>query len=200
MNIIRDPRDVLLSQKNKWRRRYLGAKSIPIKEAFRTWVNYHPYLVSKLWVSSIRKADSFATYDKFISIKFEDLLRDPEKIIKKLCGEIGIQFNVQMLQVPQIGSSSGADRPSLKGINSGRIQAWQQGGLSSSELAICERVAQKNMLSLGYKTSSTTGNYFKILCSMTELILKSWLILLLNFNRTKDITHAFKERFFTKGE
>ena len=200
VNIIRDPRDVLLSQKNKWRRRNLGAKSIPIKEAVRAWVNYHPFLISKLWVSSVRKANSLVTHEKFISIKFEDLLRNPDKIIKNLCGDIGIQFNAEMLQVPQIGSSSRADRPSLKGINSDRLQAWRQGGLSSSELAICERVAVKNMLSLGYETSTTSENYFKILCSMSVLILKSWLILVLNFNRTKDITHTLKERFFAKGE
>jgi hypothetical protein len=32
--MIRDPRDVLLSQKGKWKRRTLGAKNIPRKEYF----------------------------------------------------------------------------------------------------------------------------------------------------------------------
>ena len=34
INLVRDQRDVLLSQKNKWKRRFLGATSIPLKEAF----------------------------------------------------------------------------------------------------------------------------------------------------------------------
>ena len=29
INMVRDPRDVLLSQKNKWKRKYLGASEIP---------------------------------------------------------------------------------------------------------------------------------------------------------------------------
>ena len=46
INIVRDPRDVLLSQKNKWRRRFLGARNIPLTEAIRAWANlYHCALV-----------------------------------------------------------------------------------------------------------------------------------------------------------
>ena len=44
INLVRDQRDVLLSQKNKWKRRFLGAKSIPLIEAIRSFVNYHPIL------------------------------------------------------------------------------------------------------------------------------------------------------------
>ena len=36
INLIRDQRDVLLSQKNKWKRRFLGAKKIPFSEAWRS--------------------------------------------------------------------------------------------------------------------------------------------------------------------
>ena len=35
INMVRDQRDVLLSQKNKWKRRFLGASKIPYIEALR---------------------------------------------------------------------------------------------------------------------------------------------------------------------
>ena len=35
INMIRDPRDVLLSQKRKWKRRFLGGTDLPIKESFQ---------------------------------------------------------------------------------------------------------------------------------------------------------------------
>jgi len=42
INMIRDPRDILLSQKGKWKRRFLGAGSIPLREALRAWVKLPP--------------------------------------------------------------------------------------------------------------------------------------------------------------
>jgi hypothetical protein len=53
VNMVRDPRDVLLSQKRKWKRRHLGgaegARYITRKEVFRSWANYSPFLVGRLW-------------------------------------------------------------------------------------------------------------------------------------------------------
>lgn len=48
VNMIRDPRSVLLSQKNKWRRKFMGDDSMPLLEALRVWINYHPITISKL--------------------------------------------------------------------------------------------------------------------------------------------------------
>ena len=53
INMVRDQRDVLLSQKNKWKRRFLGASAIPLSEAIRSYINYHPILSSKMWNSSL---------------------------------------------------------------------------------------------------------------------------------------------------
>nr|MCR5854169.1 sulfotransferase [Thermodesulfobacteriota bacterium] len=50
--MLRDPRAVLLSQKNKWKMKFLGHKNMPLKEALRSWINYHPYTISKLWNSA----------------------------------------------------------------------------------------------------------------------------------------------------
>ena len=47
INLVRDQRDVLLSQKNKWRRKFLGANQIPFFEALRSYINYHPILIAK---------------------------------------------------------------------------------------------------------------------------------------------------------
>lgn len=52
INMIRDPRDVVLSQRSKWRRRFLGGASIPVVEDIRTWCNYHPWLVSRFGLAA----------------------------------------------------------------------------------------------------------------------------------------------------
>ena len=54
VNMIRDNRDILLSQKNKWRRKFLGAKRIPFYESLRSKVNYHPLItICLFWRKSI---------------------------------------------------------------------------------------------------------------------------------------------------
>src|SRR5215213_1932348 len=73
INLIRDPRNVLLSQKRKWKRRFLGAKNIPLKEAFRSWVNYHPITIAKLWNASVHAAEHYADDNRVYSLRFEDL-------------------------------------------------------------------------------------------------------------------------------
>ncbi|MEZ6190799.1 MAG: sulfotransferase [Phycisphaerales bacterium] len=58
--MVRDPRDVLLSQKNRWKRRRLGAKGTPWWNALRTWAGYHPETISLLWRSGVAAGDRFA--------------------------------------------------------------------------------------------------------------------------------------------
>ena len=53
--MVRDPRDVLLSQKNKWKRKFLGANDIPFFELLRARFNYHPYTISKMWKTAVNR-------------------------------------------------------------------------------------------------------------------------------------------------
>jgi len=128
INMIRDPREVLLSQKRKWKRRFLGARGIPLREALRSWVNYHPVTVSKLWNASAHAASRFADEQRVYSLWFGDLLADPEVAVRKVCGFVDISFDRSLLEVPQVGSSSGWDRPERKGIDKGRAGSWRKGG------------------------------------------------------------------------
>jgi hypothetical protein len=129
INMVRDPRDVLVSQKNKWKRRFLGAKSIPMREVIRAWANYHPYLIAKLWSGCILQVSRFADDARVMSLRFEDLLDSPEVTVRKLAEFIGVPFESEMLRVPHIGSSSGMDKPDQLGINAARAGGWRQGGL-----------------------------------------------------------------------
>ncbi len=194
INIVRDPRDVLLSQKNKWRRRHLGAKNIPCKEAFRSWVNYHPYTISRLWVSAVRTANRYSDHPWFISIRFEDLLQNPEVMVKKLCDFAGINFEGAMLEVPQIGSSTGIDKPEIKGINSDRINAWRNGGLSQAELAVCQSTTAKEMSLLGYKPEAVMITMLQRLVIMGGFGLKIFAALLLNLDRSKNFVDTLRRR------
>lgn len=198
INIIRDPRDVLLSQKNKWRRRFLGAKNIPLFEAVRSWSNYHPYTISRLWVSAVRAANSNNNIPGFISIKYEDLLSDPQKVLEEICQRAGLVFEPGMLQVPQVGSSTGVDHPERMGLNADRIGAWRKGGLSNSELAICQYVARDEMIKLDYTMAKANVSIFFYIFSLLTLLFKGSMALLLNVHRTRNIKQTLIRRFGTR--
>jgi len=200
INLIRDPRAVLLSQKNKWRRRFLGASNIPLLEAFRSWVNYHPYTIAKLWVSSVNESDRLQNNRNFISIHFEDLLTDPEKNVETLCRFVDLEFEQEMLNVPQVGSSFGIDNPEKKGINPNRMLSWDNGKLSALEIAICQKVAAKQMKRLGYTLKQVNVPKWRIVFSIMNFGFKISLSLILNLKRSKNILQSIMRRLISSRE
>jgi hypothetical protein len=193
-NMVRDPRDVLLSQKNKWRRRFLGARNIPLPEALRAWANYHPYTIARLWVAAVRTARRYEENPRFVSIRFEDLLKQPEEIIRSSCAFAGLPYEARMLNVPQIGSSTGVDRPELKGIDGRRSGGWRKGGLTGVELAICQRVCGAEMAKLGYSIEAAETAVWRRWMSMSLFAFKALLALLLNLRRTKNLIETLRRR------
>ncbi|MDV7142071.1 sulfotransferase [Tropicimonas sp. TH_r6] len=195
--LLRDPRSVLLSQKNKWRRRKLGASNMPAFWAFRAWVNYHPYTMSRMWVSASRRARRLQSHPRFLAIRFEDLAQSPETTVRKICDHAGLAYEPTMLEIGQIGSSTGKDRPDERGIDPGRIDAWQSGGLSGSEIALCEKVARADMAEWNYATSGRRLSPLVQAGQMTIFVFKSFAALLLNLRRSKNLIGTIRSRFFS---
>lgn len=197
INMVRDPRDVLFSQKNKWRRAFLGGSTIPLNEAFRSWTNYHPIITSKLWVSAVRIAANFKSHPRFTSVRFEDLLTEPEQVIRNICAFANLEYEPSMLKVPQVGSSAGTDSPRELGINKDRAHAWLKGGLTSSEIDICQRLAKSEMLDYGYSIENIRVSGFGFLFSGVSLTIKGFLALLMNLKRTKNLKEMLLRRIRT---
>ena len=110
VEMVRDPRDVLLSQKRRGRRGFLSKNGHSLVGALRSWANYHPVVTSRIWRNSIRCGNRYSGDERVIRIRFEDLVQDPESAIRNLCATIGIEYECRMLDVPKVGSSSGLER------------------------------------------------------------------------------------------
>lgn len=199
INLVRDPRDVLLSQKNKWRRRFLGAKNIPIMEAFRAWANYHPFTISRLWLSAIRAASLQEKNPHFMTVRFEDLVSFPEENVEKICKFVGIPFQCDMLDVPHVGSSTGKDKHEKLGVDSARSGGWMNGGLSDLEIEVCESVVKEEMIKYGYIPEKHGVNFTSLIVCFFSLFIKTPLTLLLNIKRSRNICNSIKKRFFIRG-
>ena len=197
INMVRDPRDILLSQKNKWRIRFLGAKNIPYQEAFRSWANYHPVTIAKLWNAAINTGNKFADHPRVKTVKFEDLVTQPDEVLKSVCEFLGLEFQSQMLAVPQDEggvSSHKKINSKQKGIDPKVTGKWKLGGLSRAEISLCEKMTHKNMDRYHYSPSLAEVNTVFLVAAWLSLPGKLSLALLLNLHRTRNLWEAIKRR------
>jgi hypothetical protein len=151
IHIVRDPRAVMASQKKRWQRRRLAPNTAraPRYESLRTWVNYHPYTIARLWSRATAEAVALESHPRVTLIRFEDLVRDPEATVRRLCERIGIAYEPGMLDVAQVNSSHsrGGMR---KGLNAEAIDKWQD-ILSPAEIDITEDMCAPWMRRFGYE-------------------------------------------------
>ena len=200
VNMVRDPRDILSSQKRKWKRRSLGAKGIPLREAIRAWFNYHPITISLIWQSAIREYRKYENDSSdLLSVKFEDFLSKPSSELERICSFLGIDYDIELLSVPQVGSSDERDSNKV-GIKSNRISSWQFNGvLSKTEIYICERLCLEEMKHMGYTPSGYKANLFMLTYYYCVFPFKMSVALLLNINRMRKIYSVIQKYFSFRG-
>ncbi len=209
INMIRDPRDVLLSQKQKWKRRFLGGSDMPRKETFRDWINYHPVTISRIWHTAVTAGDKLVDSERVISIYFEKLLAHPEATVADVCDFIGIDYAASMLQVPQVGSSVNTDKPNQLGINPTRTHNWhtnhkskkdsdlpteRRESLSSTEIYISEKINRTLMEKHNYIPVSTRPNIFSLVVNILSFPMKLAAAFVCNLDRMKNIRETLKRR------
>jgi hypothetical protein len=197
VNIVRDARDVLLSQKLKWRH-FWDNPRVPRSQCVRFWANYHPITISALWNSSINSADRYKLHPRTFRVRYEDILETPEKCIAEICSFVGISFSSDMLQISHLGSSHTVDDTVPSGINKAAGQRWRRDLHNRYDLAICQHLTRCNLVKHGYELSP------KLSLRPTDVgrTVLTWpgktiLALLLNAGRTRNVFRAVKKRLLT---
>lgn len=195
VHMVRDPRDVLLSQKYKWRQRFLGAESIPLSEALRTWVNYHPLTITRLWKSSMDAARPFEERATVATVRFEDLVRHPEPTVKKVCRQVEVDYRPEMLAVSRdVVISSHRGRSQERGIDSGAAGRWREGDLSDTEIYICEQVVGEEMKRRGYELSGRRPGLGSLIRWGFTLPIHLLFALIVNLRRANSMVDAIRRR------
>lgn len=193
INMVRDPRAILLSQKKKWLRRKMGATFITKKEALRLRINYHPFTLSKLWNAAIQAANKFENRPEVLTVRFEDVLEQPQEIVQKICNHLEIEYHEEMLNIPLASSSNEADSKET-GIKKERASNWLGGDLSHEEISICEKTSGSHFDRFGYEKLHLKINNIKLLGWYLLFPIKLGLALLFNLNRMKSIPETIKRR------
>lgn len=151
IQMVRDPRAVLLSQKNRWQQRRLGASHIPIWNAIRVFVNYHPITASRLWRSALLAGVQISGHPRYARVIFEEFVANPRASVERLCDWIRIDFEKGMLEVPNVGSSNMPHEATRMGISSDVTDEWK-GTLPGADIWICQRMIGALLDKSGYET------------------------------------------------
>ena len=196
INMVRDQRDVLLSQKNKWKRRFLGASKIPLSEAIRSYINYHPILTSKVWNSSLEHTAKYFDNERVKIVKFEELLAKSESVVKDICNFLAIEFHPQMLNVSVVGSSTEQDNKDSFLIDSSKIEKWKKGGLNSAEIYLSQLISHKMMSKFSYHLEKFQLPPLLSIFYIITFPVKLGLAFLLNIKRMGNMVEVINKRFF----
>ena len=178
IDMVRDPRDVLLSQKRKWRSS--RARSRPIGVTLQEITNYHAVTMARLWAAAVRMGDRFEDDPRVLVVRFEELLTDPESVVRTIYSHCGLDYRPEALAVPNVGSSTAPRRPDVLGIDATRAGNWRRGGLNDTEVWLCQRLAGREMRTHGYQMADVRPDPILLAYYLFSLPFKSGLALLNN--------------------
>jgi hypothetical protein len=140
IHLVRDGRDVALSFKNT----IVGDK--------------HIYHLAKKWNEDQEKSSYFVRKfgkQRATTVKYEDLLHDPENEIKKICYLLKIEYSEEILKFyeseeSQITATSGEMWSNLTlPIIKNNFNKYKR-GLSTDEIVLFERIAGNMLKNFGY--------------------------------------------------
>ena len=200
VHIVRDPRDVLTSQRLKYQRRKLDPQTSGFtrKETLRAWANYHPWVTANLWkvaVQGVRAVE--ADTSRVLTVRFEDLSASPDKEVERICDFLGLEYSPDMLMVPSTNSSRKKSDPNARGINRDVAKSAWPANLPEGHVHICEQIAGSLMEHYGYATTKRP-KWAKAGISMLSLLPKGAIALGLNLERSTNIVNSIRRRFFHK--
>jgi len=147
VHILRDPRDSISS-----RLRYPYTSPSVI---FNTLL----WKIEMIYAADF-VASGQATADRYLEVRYEDLVEDPRQVLEQICGFIGVDFAPSMLEGHQRVDRVFKDEPWKDGVasptNRRSVGAWRQ-RLTPAQAALIEAVAGSYLAGTGYDRMASVG-------------------------------------------
>ena len=152
IHIVRDPRSVVCSYLELSEKRvdstYAPRLETELTDIIEAW---------KMNVTEIRSAFSDMAWEGVCEVRFEDLVRDPERSLTTLCNEIGEDFDPAMLGYHEINRDAGLEPPeflrwkakTLEPPQLDRIDRYRR-DLTTAQIRIVETATQEELALYGY--------------------------------------------------
>jgi hypothetical protein len=163
--IHRDVRDVVASLK----KRYLTlienpevfSHNLSIKKLDK---DYNLVIDALIWNKIIRKSYAdLETYgdSKIKIVKYEDLVKSPERMVKSFCKWLNIEYYPTMIELQGRNSAIQSQKNNL-GINESSVGNYKK-VLNTDEIALAEKYAKTGMVQLGIMKNITKSNKLNVL-------------------------------------
>lgn len=156
VEIVRDPRDNLASKKKRKQAIRTATQLDRAQQRIRTLERvYDPFWDALEWRLAVRAGQDarHAHPDRLHSLRYEDLIAQPETIVRAVCAFLGLDFAPEMLDVRWWNAAEG-DRSERKGIVADALGRWAQ-TLTPAEVALAQRVAGGPFRRAGYTPAPT---------------------------------------------
>lgn len=154
VEIVRDPRDVLSSKKTRrqivWETGRYTTEQKPLKHLEKA---YDSLWDSLSWKATVRAGQAARRKypERFFTIRYEDLVTDPETRIREVCDFLQMDFCAEMLNVQKRNSAERGE-VEKEGISPDAVGRWQR-TLTPAEAALCESLAKAELDTLNYRRS-----------------------------------------------
>jgi hypothetical protein len=123
------------------------------------------------WVIDVDAAARFArseaaTPERFLEIRYEDLVREPERVVPRLCQVIGVPFVPEMLDFHRSSEVMFKDQPWKEGVfrplAPGSIDRWRS-ELQPAQVLLIELLTAGAMRRYGYERLATAAAAWRVL-------------------------------------
>jgi len=165
IEIVRDPRAVLYSQRKRWKIRFSSGPDTPLIQSLRVLVNYHAITMSGLWVSAIKSGLNLKEHSRFMCIHYEEIVKEPEYNLRKLCSFLGVDFHEKMLQAPHATSSTRVINRKKRGFYRSSLNEWNE-KLPQGDRSLCELITSRTAAQLGYDLSNDRKHVLPVFLHM----------------------------------
>ncbi|MEA2506374.1 MAG: hypothetical protein QOH48_992 [Actinomycetota bacterium] len=140
LNTVRDPRAVAAS----WIK--TGFSKVP-----------DPVAVAVEWRRSVRAAETAARKAAVLTVRYEDLVEQPESVLRKVCAHSSLKYEDELLEFHEATDKSAPHLQWMQNLNqslsTGNVDKWKE-QLSTEEVFYIEFVAGSALEEYGYEAVS----------------------------------------------
>ena len=176
VHIVRDPKGAILSH---YRKRFAGsADCLPGLERKSIRFFTRGALLWKQWLNAVKTSQDLLGDRVIVQLRYEDLVREPERELRRICACIGVEFEPEMMDAsrrkndPVISSGvygSYAHKNLNQPINAKRANADNE--LPNWATYIIEKYATNDLEGLGFGLKKESINILEKIRIKAELLL-----------------------------
>lgn len=157
IHVLRDGRDVVCSLRHHPKEKLINGVLVPLN------TNNPISVCAKRWLHDTAKGLSFRGHPRYMEVRYEDIVADPESQIRRLCSFINEDFYPSMLDTNRVDGKSMKSGRLINNPNASQpitprsVKRWQK-DLSPDERKEFASVAGELLIATGYAKDHTWLN------------------------------------------